>query len=138
MPRSCGSSIVRISLLILAAARWNAHAQSIPNLILANGRVFTSVDSRLYAQAIAIKGSRIIAVGSNQEILAMAGPKTRRIDVGGRVVIPGINDAHVHFDEDPIATTVDFGNSDPTCAGMLARLGQAARSVTRGTLLVGT
>src|SRR5260370_41583986 len=49
------------------------------------------------AEAVAILGDRIVAVGSNQEIRALAGPSTRIIDAGQGSVLPGFNDAHVHF-----------------------------------------
>src|ERR1041385_3333683 len=67
-----------------------------PDLILMDGRVFTATEGHLFAEALAIQGDRVLAVGTNRQIEALAGPSTRRTDVGGRVVIPGINDAHVH------------------------------------------
>jgi hypothetical protein len=102
-----------------------------------NAEVFTGTDSRPYAQAIAIKGTRIFAVGTSLEISSMAGPKTRRIDAGGRLVISGINDSHVHFDEEPRAISVDFGDSELMCAQILDRLGQTARKAPSGALLAG-
>jgi predicted amidohydrolase YtcJ len=106
-------------------------------MILVNGTVFTGVDSRPYAQAIAIKGSRISAVGTNLEISYLASPKTRRIDAGGRLVIPGINDSHVHFDEPPKAISVDFGDPDVMCSQVLDRLSQIVRRAPAGALLAG-
>ena len=68
-----------------------------PDLILSNGKIIT-VDERFsIAQAIAIKGERIVAVGSNQEITRLAGPGTRRIDLKGRSVTPGLIDNHMHL-----------------------------------------
>ncbi len=68
-----------------------------PNLVLVNGRIHTVDPARPEAEALAICGERIGAVGSTTEIRAMAGPDTRVIDLGGRRVLPGFNDAHVHF-----------------------------------------
>src|SRR6478735_953915 len=48
-------------------------------------------------QAIAVSGGKIVAVGSNQEIQKLKGPKTHEIDLGGHFVMPGFNDAHVHL-----------------------------------------
>lgn len=63
-----------------------------------NGRVLT-VDARFSVrQAIAVSGERIVAVGTNEEVLRLAGPRTRRVDLGGRTVIPGLIDAHPHID----------------------------------------
>ncbi len=64
--------------------------------ILVKGRIATMDERRSYAQAVAIKGGRFIAVGSDQEIMAYKGEKTKVIDAGGRTVIPGLNDSHIH------------------------------------------
>lgn len=66
------------------------------DLILTNGRVFTGAASQPWAEAVAIRGERIAAVGTSADITALAGPETRVVDLAGRLVIPGINDAHVH------------------------------------------
>ncbi|HEX5718559.1 MAG TPA: amidohydrolase [Thermoanaerobaculia bacterium] len=67
-----------------------------PDLILHNAKVFTSGPAGLWAEAVAIEGKTIKAVGSNAEVLALAGSGTEIRDLGGRTVIPGLNDAHVH------------------------------------------
>jgi predicted amidohydrolase YtcJ len=66
-----------------------------PGLILYNGKVTTLDPARPQASAIAISGGEIVAVGG-EEILASADEKTRRIDLKGRRVIPGLNDSHIH------------------------------------------
>lgn len=67
------------------------------DLILSNGKIIT-VDERFsIAQAVAISADRIVAVGSNQEIGRLAGPNTRRIDLRGRSVTPGLIDNHMHL-----------------------------------------
>jgi predicted amidohydrolase YtcJ len=65
--------------------------------LIVNGRVATLNPRQPGAEAIAIRGDRIIAVGSQSEIEAYRGNATRVIDAGGRTVIPGLNDAHTHF-----------------------------------------
>ena len=68
-----------------------------PELILTNGKVVT-VDARFsIAQAVAVADGRIIAVGTDTEIAALANPRTRRIDLQGRTVIPGLIDNHMHL-----------------------------------------
>lgn len=69
------------------------------DLILLNGRVHTVDPALPWAQAIACHNGRILAVGSNDEIAELAGGarRTEVIDVGGRLVLPGFTDAHVHF-----------------------------------------
>ncbi len=67
------------------------------DLILTGGPVITlDADSRV-AEAVAVRGHRVVAVGSVAEIEAMAGPGTERVDLAGRTVTPGLMDAHVHF-----------------------------------------
>jgi predicted amidohydrolase YtcJ len=88
-----------ISALLFAVGGGAAvHAQQPPpDLVLSNGKIIT-VDERFsIAQAVAIKGDRIVAVGTNQEITRLAGPGTRRIDLRGRAVTPGLIDNHMHL-----------------------------------------
>ena len=61
-----------------------------------NGRIATQDERRSFAQAVAIQDGRFAAVGSNEEIMALRGAKTQVIDLGGRTVIPGLNDSHMH------------------------------------------
>jgi len=83
-------------LLVLSApAAW---AQPAADLILVNGRVYTVDENQPWAEAVAVAGERILAVGTNDEIRRTRGPRTREIDLGGAFVSPGFNDAHVHMD----------------------------------------
>jgi len=67
------------------------------DLILVNGRVLTIDASDGIAQAVAIAGNRIVAVGSTADVERVAAPNARRIDLRGRAVTPGLLDAHAHF-----------------------------------------
>jgi predicted amidohydrolase YtcJ len=67
------------------------------DLVLLNGKVITVDAGDHIAQAVAIAGGKIIAVGTNAEVTKFAGPGTRRIDLLGRTVTPGLLDAHAHF-----------------------------------------
>lgn len=80
----------------LVAALFPVLASAEPDLIFHNAKVFTSDPALLWAEAVAIEGGVIQAVGGNAEVLALAGPATEIRDLGGRTVIPGLNDAHVH------------------------------------------
>src|SRR6185295_13256698 len=85
-------------LLAITAAVWiTAAQQPAADLVLSNGRIITVDDRFSIAQAIAVKGDRIVAVGSNSSVLALAGTNTRRIDLRGRSVIPGLIDNHMHL-----------------------------------------
>lgn len=66
------------------------------DIIITNGKIFTSDARELYVQALAIKGNKIIACGTNEAILKLANSKTKKIDVHGKTIVPGFNDAHDH------------------------------------------
>ena len=67
------------------------------DFVLHNGKIVTADDRFTIAQAIAIKGERIVAVGANDVVLKAAGSTAKRIDLQGRTVIPGLIDNHAHF-----------------------------------------
>ncbi len=93
-------SILAVMLLVAimgAMSILGAQQPSPPDLILSNGKVITVDDRFTIAQAVAIKGDRIVAVGTNQEITRLAGPNTRRIDLRERAVTPGLIDNHMHL-----------------------------------------
>jgi predicted amidohydrolase YtcJ len=78
--------------------RVGGTAQAPPaDLVLTNGRVVTVDDARPEAQAIAVSGDRIEALGTSEEIRRLIGPKTRVIDLQGRLAIPGFIESHGHF-----------------------------------------
>ena len=68
-----------------------------PSLILRNGKFFTQDPNLPQATALAIRGNRFLAVGSDAEILALARSNTQLVDLGGRLALPGLTDAHFHF-----------------------------------------
>lgn len=70
-----------------------------PDLILINASIRTMDIARPTAEALAMSGGRVIAIGSTAAILGLAGPGTRRIDAGGRLCLPGFIDAHCHLAE---------------------------------------
>lgn len=80
---------------LAVAALAGACAPAAPDLVLVDGRVFTADPERPWAEALAVRGDRIVAVGSSVEVSALVGPATVRRQLGGRVVVPGFNDAHV-------------------------------------------
>jgi hypothetical protein len=65
--------------------------------ILTHARIYTVNPLRPWAEALAIAGGKLTAVGTEKEIAAYRGPSTRVIDAGGRLVLPGITDPHTHF-----------------------------------------
>jgi predicted amidohydrolase YtcJ len=72
-------------------------AQPHASLVLLSGNIHTMNPAMPHADAVAVIGSRIVEVGGNDEIRKWVGPQTRVVDLHGRLVVPGFNDAHVHF-----------------------------------------
>ena len=95
-------TVVVVGLLVAGAASVSmrsARAQGAitADLILSNGKIVTVDDRFTIAQAVAIKGNRIVAIGTNQEMDRLAPPNARRINLRGRTVIPGLIDNHNHL-----------------------------------------
>ncbi len=83
---------------VVGAVALEARGADTPaDLILTNGRIWTADDARPWAEAIAIRGDRIVYVGDAEGAAPYRGPKTQTRDLKGRLVTPGFNDAHVHL-----------------------------------------
>ena len=65
--------------------------------VLVNARIYTVSPRQAWAEALAVRGDKILAVGTASKIAAHRGPSTKVIDAGGRLVLPGFADAHIHF-----------------------------------------
>src|SRR5262245_40621183 len=90
--------ILAVGFVALALASLALRAQQPGvDVILLNGKIVTVDDRFTIAQALAIRGERIVAVGSTQEIARLANGATRKIDLRGRTVIPGLIDNHMHL-----------------------------------------
>src|SRR5260221_6139243 len=114
-----------------------AHAQiPAPDTILINGKVV--VYHGAPAQALAVRDGKIAAIGDTPGIRALAGPSTRVIDLGGRTVIPGLIDSHIHAIRAGLSYATEvhwFGV--PTLKEALHRVRAAAKKAPRGSWLVG-
>jgi predicted amidohydrolase YtcJ len=90
---------MRSTALLICLLGSNLLAQSKPtaDLIITNAKVWTVDKAHPSAQAVAVLGDRIVAVGSNADVDVWRGTGTKVIDAGGKLVLPGFNDAHVHF-----------------------------------------
>src|SRR5437016_5059795 len=92
-----GMELRTLAAGVLLATGILTAQQPAPDLVLSNGKIITVDERFTIAQAVAIKGDRVVAVGTNQEMNQLAGPNTRRIDLRGRAVIPGLIDNHMHL-----------------------------------------
>lgn len=116
-----------------ALAVTSAGAQSAPDRIYVNANVWTADAARPSAQAFAVRGDRLVAMGSDAEVRAIAGPKTAVVDLGGRRVLPGFNDAHWHFRASRGADLDGAGNVKE----ILKRLQAFAHDLPAGAWLMG-
>jgi len=92
----CFAGTLQLTQAPAGAQGAGAPAQT-ADLVFTNAKVVTVDERFTIAQAIAIKGDRILAVGSSQEVAKLAGPTAKTIDAGGRTIIPGLIDNHLHL-----------------------------------------
>ena len=88
---------LRVAILLTCAVCTFAQTKPSADLIIRNARVWTVDRDHPEAEAVAILGDRIVAVGANQDVDAWRGTNTKTIDAAGNRLLPGFNDAHVHF-----------------------------------------
>jgi predicted amidohydrolase YtcJ len=127
----------RFLVTALAALPCTVAAQSTVTLAILNGHVVTVDSTKPEAEAVAVAGDRILAVGTNEEIRRLVAPTTRVIDAHGRLVTPGFTDGHGHF--------TGLGESklelDLTTArtwdDIVAQVARAARSAKPGEWILG-
>ena len=92
--RELGSFVLAIAVLCVPAL---AQSKPAADLIVTNAKIWTGDKVRPQADALAVVGERIVAVGSATDVDAWHGPQTKVVDGQGRLLLPGFNDAHVHF-----------------------------------------
>jgi predicted amidohydrolase YtcJ len=123
---------VACCLVSIAAAAWAEEA----DLILHHGKIVTVDKDFSIAEAIAIRGERILAVGANDDVLKTKGEQTRVIDLGGKFVMPGLMDSHVHPGG---ASLHEFDHPIPemeSIADVLAYVRERAKVVPEGDWIV--
>lgn len=127
MPRY--AILVVLALIAVVRPSAQAPAQSAPDTILVGGKIVSADAAFSIHEALAIRGDRIAALGTTRQIRAMAGPATRVIDLGGRTVVPGLIDSHMHAIRAALsfATEVHWIGA-PSLEVALGRLRDAAKS----------
>jgi predicted amidohydrolase YtcJ len=103
-----------------------------PDLVLHNGRIWTVADATPEAQAIAISGGRILAVGSDADILALASAGAKKVDLGGKRVTPGFIDAHAHPIDSGVQLLTDVACDSSSLDEIKARLRKRAGATPAG------
>ena len=122
--------------LALAAFALPVAAQS-PDTALVNGKIITLDERSSTAEALAVRDGKIVAVGGSADIRSLAGPATRIIDLGGRTVIPGLIDSHMHAIRAALfyATEVNWIGAHSIPEAM-ARIAAAARTARPGQWII--
>lgn len=105
--------------------------------VLYNGRIITQDGRWPRASALAISGERIVAVGSDDEITALAGPQTERHNLNGRLVLPGLTDAHIHWEMTALALNSVDVFEVPTKEVALQRVAERAAATPEGEWITG-
>ncbi len=130
---------VAIMIACCVACPLPASAQAKPaaDLIIRNAKIWTVDPALPLAQAVAILGERIVAVGSNEDVASWQGPKTKVIDAGGKLLLPGFNDAHVHFVSGGFQLDQVQLNDASSAQEFRDRIAAQARKVPKGEWLHG-
>ena len=130
-------AVITLALIMPTTAAPAQQPSLAPNLVIVNASVHTMDEAQPTAGAVAVLGNRIAAIGSTGEIRALAGPGTRVVDAAGKLVLPGFNDAHVHFLSGGFSlANVDLRDaSSPT--ELARRLGEYAKKLPKGRWILG-
>ena len=122
---------------LLSVTEVFAQSKPAADLIITNAEVWTVDKARPTAQAVAVLGERIVAVGSNAEIDAWRGSNTRVIDASGKLLLPGFNDAHVHFVSGGLQLDNVQLNDATSAAEFARRIGENAKKAPKGEWIQG-
>lgn len=107
------------------------------DLVITNARVWTVDSAKPRAEALAVRGDRIVAVGTVAEISGLTGARTNVIDAGGRFVMPGFNDAHIHLMEGGLQLDrIDLKDAGSP-AEFARRIGERAKALPKGEWVLG-
>jgi predicted amidohydrolase YtcJ len=129
--------IASIALLLSPLCSVSYTQAVIADIVVVNANVRTMGSVQKLAQSIAVSGNRIIAVGSDSYTKSLIGPKTKVIDAKGRLVVPGFNDAHVHFLETGVQlSSVDL-RSSKTPQEFVERIRAFASKLPKGRWILG-
>ncbi|MDF1503439.1 amidohydrolase [Roseisolibacter sp. H3M3-2] len=127
----------RVLPALLTLALPCALAAQEADLVVRNARVWTGDSTRRFAQALAVRGERLLAVGTDAEVAAYGGPRTRVVDAGGRFVTPGFIDDHTHFNQAG-ALLIGANLLDVSAPGpFAARVKEAVARMSPGAWLTG-
>jgi len=135
--RNCLLSLLVLVFCIVLPGQNRAQSSPAADLIITNAKIWTVDRSLPVAQAVAVLGDRIVAVGSNADVDAWRAPQTHVIDAGGKLLLPGFNDAHVHFVSGGRQLDSIQLNDATSSQEFARRIGERAKVTPKGEWIVG-
>jgi predicted amidohydrolase YtcJ len=123
----------QLVLVAVLAGATACGASEAADMVLVNGRIYTLDEQQPWADAVAIRGDRVVAVGSNSQVNRLAGPNTSTIDLDGAFALPGFNDAHVHINSTGALLTGANLLDVHDAAGLTQRIQTAADRLPAGS-----
>ncbi len=130
---TCRCAVLVCALQIGVGLAAGAQSATAPDVIYTNARIWTGDSLRPSAQAMAIRGDRLLAVGSDSAVSALRGPRTRMVDLERQRVVPGFIDSHWHLPTQVRADLTDAG----TVGEIVTRLRAWAAKLPKGAWVVG-
>ena len=126
-----------VLFMLLLARTVSAQSKPAADLIITNAKIWTVDKTRPQAESLAVLRDRIVAVGSAAEVDAWHGPQTKISDAQGKLLLPGFNDAHVHFvDGGDHLQAVQLKDADSP-EEFARRIGQRAKTTPKGEWIIG-
>src|SRR5262245_35550685 len=139
--RAPARDVLVLGLALLASSSTAAEPPVLfADRVLLNGKILTVDAADTVAEALAIKGGKILAVGRTRDIEALAGPGTERIDLHGATATPGLLDAHCHFASGGVVLLYALDLSYPgvkAIADVVAKVAAQAAAAKPGEWVVG-
>jgi predicted amidohydrolase YtcJ len=129
---ACAGAFAALFALLTLPQFVGAQSKSAADLIIRNAKVWTVDKDHPTAQAVAVLGDRIVAVGSNEDVEAWRGARTRTVDASGKLLLPGFNDSHVHFVDGGLSLDSVQLNDASSAAEFARRIGEQAGKAPKG------
>ncbi|MFY9532103.1 MAG: amidohydrolase family protein [Candidatus Acidiferrales bacterium] len=126
-----------LDALLVGVLGQSQSSRPAAGLIISNAKVWTVDKTRPAAQAVAVLGERIVAVGSNADADSWRGPNTQVIDAGGKLLLPGFNDAHVHFIDGGLSLENVKLNDATSAEEFVRRIAERAKVTPKGAWILG-
>ncbi len=127
----------RLLPILLLSLSLFAQARPAADLVIINAKIWTVDKNHPTAQAVAVLGDRIVSVGTNAEVEAWRGPNTKVIDAGGKLLLPGFDDAHVHFVSGGLQLDAVQLTDATSPEEFARRIGERAKQTAKGEWILG-